>query len=72
MLVKVFPYHLSDYVCRIMRLTPFKYNVDVLFTVMRAEKSYDSIPNFLVSPLRFLIMVDQISSTLRCCALSHT
>lgn len=48
--VQLFPYHLADYVCRVLRVTPFRYYCDLLFTVMREEKSYDQIPNFTVSP----------------------
>lgn len=50
-LLQLFPYHLSDYVCRVLRVTPFKYYCDLLYTVMREEKSYDQIPNFAVSIL---------------------
>ena len=46
--LQLFPYHLADYVCRILRVTPFKYYCDLLYTVMREEKSYDQIPNFAV------------------------
>lgn len=46
--LQLFPYHLSDYVCRVLRVTPFKYYCDLLYTVMREEKSYDQIPNFAV------------------------
>lgn len=45
---QIFPYHLADYVCRVMRMTPFKYSCNLLFAVMREEKSYDRIPNFTV------------------------
>ena len=45
---QLFPYHLADYVCRVLRVTPFRYYCDLLFTVMRDEKSYDQIPNFTV------------------------
>ena len=47
--MQLFPYHLSDYVCRVLRVTPFKYYCDLLYTVMREEKSYDQIPNFAVT-----------------------
>ncbi|KAM7258931.1 hypothetical protein ACFE04_014672 [Oxalis oulophora] len=42
----LFPYHLAEYVCRVMRLSPFRYYCDMLFEVMRNEQPYDSIPNF--------------------------
>ncbi|KAK6117961.1 hypothetical protein DH2020_048298 [Rehmannia glutinosa] len=40
------PYHLAEYVCRVMRVSPFKYYCDMLFEVMKNEQPYDSIPNF--------------------------
>ena len=49
--MQLFPYHLADYACRVLRVTPFRYYIDLLFTVMREEKSYDQIPNFTVSAL---------------------
>ena len=48
--LQIFPYHLSDYVCRVLRITPFRYCCNLLYTVMRDERSYDRIPNFTVSP----------------------
>ncbi|KAH0462693.1 hypothetical protein IEQ34_010268 [Dendrobium chrysotoxum] len=42
----LFPYHLAEYVCRVMRISPFKFYCDMIFEVMRNEQPYDSIPNF--------------------------
>lgn len=42
----LFPYHLSEYVCRVMRISPFRYYCDMIFEVMKNEQPYDSIPNF--------------------------
>ncbi|XP_030482690.2 uncharacterized protein LOC115699433 [Cannabis sativa] len=42
----LFPYHLGEYVCRVMRVSPFKYYCDMIFEVMKNEQPYDSIPNF--------------------------
>ncbi|KAL1546794.1 protein FAM91A1-like isoform X1 [Salvia divinorum] len=42
----LFPYHLAEYICRVMRVSPFKYYCDILFEVMKNEQPYDSIPNF--------------------------
>ncbi|KAM0863098.1 hypothetical protein ACQ4PT_044815 [Festuca glaucescens] len=42
----LYPYHLADYICRVMRISPFKYYCDVLFEAMKNEQPYDSIPNF--------------------------
>ncbi|KAG2449449.1 hypothetical protein HYH02_005596 [Chlamydomonas schloesseri] len=44
--MRLFPYHLSEYVCRVARLTPFKYYSDMLAACLREERSYDRIPNF--------------------------
>ncbi|XP_062232559.1 uncharacterized protein LOC133929808 [Phragmites australis] len=42
----LYPYHLADYTCRAMRISPFRYYCDVLFEAMKNEQPYDSIPNF--------------------------
>ncbi|CAA6664342.1 unnamed protein product [Spirodela intermedia] len=42
----LFPYHLSEHVCRVMRISPFRYYCDIIFEVMKNEQPYDSIPNF--------------------------
>lgn len=46
--VQLFPYHLCEYVCRVMRLSPFRYYVGILADTMREDMPYDSIPNFTV------------------------
>eukprot|EP00775_Hariotina_reticulata_P005967 gene5967-6206_t len=43
---RLYPYHLADYIARVLRITPFKYYSDVLFLTLKDEKSYDRIPNF--------------------------
>ncbi|KAL6006480.1 hypothetical protein ACLOJK_037434 [Asimina triloba] len=48
----LFPYHLGEYVCRVMRLSPFRYYCEmifetvIIFQISLAEQPYDSIPNF--------------------------
>ncbi|KAL2622504.1 hypothetical protein R1flu_002709 [Riccia fluitans] len=42
----LFPYHLAEHVCRIMRITAFRYYCDMLYEVMKNERPYDSVPNF--------------------------
>ncbi|XP_052189288.1 uncharacterized protein LOC127799358 [Diospyros lotus] len=42
----LFPYHLAEYVCRVLRVSPFRYYCDMIFEVMKNEQPYDSIPNF--------------------------
>ncbi|XVF36656.1 hypothetical protein REPUB_Repub19eG0076000 [Reevesia pubescens] len=46
LLLALFPYHLVEYVCRVMRVSPFRYYCDMIFEVMKNEQPYDSIPNF--------------------------
>lgn len=49
-LLQLFPYHLGEYVCRQMRLSPFRYYTSILVDSMKEDAPYDSIPNFTVSP----------------------
>ncbi|KAK3160685.1 hypothetical protein QOZ80_1BG0062980 [Eleusine coracana subsp. coracana] len=44
--LSLYPYHLADYICRVLRVSPFRYYCDILFEVMKNEQPYDSIPNF--------------------------
>ncbi|RAL45653.1 unnamed protein product [Cuscuta campestris] len=44
--LSLFPYHLAEYICRVMRVSPFRYYCDMIFEVMKNEQPYDSIPNF--------------------------
>jgi len=59
--LQIYPYHLADYVSRIMRVSPFKYNSDLLYSVIKEEKSYDFLPNFTVNfptlSMHFLIKI---------------
>ncbi|EFJ51519.1 hypothetical protein VOLCADRAFT_103430 [Volvox carteri f. nagariensis] len=43
---ELFPYHLSDYLCRVARITPFKYYLDLMTQALKDERSYDRMPNF--------------------------
>lgn len=45
---QVFPYHLSHYACRVLRVSPFRYYSDVLMNSLKNEQAYDKIPNFTV------------------------
>ena len=44
----MYPYHLAHYVNRVMRITPFRYYIDMLVSMLVAEKPYHSLPNFTV------------------------
>eukprot|EP00955_Chlamydomonas_euryale_P006752 71869-Chlamydomonas_euryale.AAC.2 len=44
----MYPYHLADYVCRVKRITAYKYYCDLLASMLAEEASYDRMPNFTV------------------------
>ncbi|RMZ53760.1 hypothetical protein APUTEX25_003899 [Auxenochlorella protothecoides] len=48
---RLFPYHLSEYVCRVARVTPFKYYSGLLADLMREDLPYDSVPNFTAADI---------------------
>jgi hypothetical protein len=43
---RIFPYHVAEYICRVLRITPFRYYVDILADAMREDLPYDAVPNF--------------------------
>lgn len=44
---QLFPYHLAEYVCRVMRISPFRYYCDMIFEVMRNGKRLPSLTNLI-------------------------
>lgn len=48
---RLFPYHLGEYVCRQMRLSPFRYYTSILVDSMKEDAPYDSIPNFTAADI---------------------
>lgn len=42
----LFPYHLADIITKGLRVTPFNYYLDVISTLVKNDKSYDTLPNF--------------------------
>ena len=46
---RIFPYHLGHYVCRVLRVSPFKYYSDMCYSSLAAELSFSELPNFTVS-----------------------
>eukprot|EP01114_Cavostelium_apophysatum_P023794 TRINITY_DN9078_c0_g1_i1.p1 TRINITY_DN9078_c0_g1~~TRINITY_DN9078_c0_g1_i1.p1 ORF type:complete len:782 (+),score=207.84 TRINITY_DN9078_c0_g1_i1:79-2424(+) len=42
----LYPYHISDVLNKGLKLTPFKYYLDMMQEVMKNELSYDRIPNW--------------------------
>lgn len=45
----LYPYHLSDVMVKGLRITPFKYYLNMMHDVMKEERSYDRLPNFTAS-----------------------
>jgi hypothetical protein len=33
--LQLYPYHLADYICRVSRISPFRYYCDILFEAMK-------------------------------------
>ncbi|KAL6756398.1 FAM91, N-terminal domain-containing protein, partial [Haematococcus lacustris] len=67
--MRLFPYHLSGYVCRVMRLTPAKYYHDMLVAALTQEKPYHQIPNFTAADALRLLGVgrNEYIATLNAC-----
>lgn len=42
----LYPYHLSEYMIRGLRITPYSYYHNMMKDIMSQERSYDSLPNF--------------------------
>ncbi|KAK8696629.1 hypothetical protein V6N13_001761 [Hibiscus sabdariffa] len=41
---KLFPYYLAEYVCRVMRVSPFRYYCDMIFDLMRNGNGNNLLP----------------------------
>lgn len=54
---QVYPYHLSADVLGEMQLSPFDYYIDMVHDLMKAERSYDSLPNFTAADVLRLLRV---------------
>ena len=48
---RIFPYHLGHYICRVLRVSPFKYYSDLCYSSLAAELSFSELPNFTVSEM---------------------
>lgn len=42
----MYPYHLADVMVQKLQVTPYDYYFDILSTMLRNDRSYDSLPNF--------------------------
>jgi hypothetical protein len=45
--LQLYPYHLADYICRVLRISPFRYYCDILFETMKNGNPFLT-ENFLV------------------------
>ena len=48
---RLYPYHIAKYICRVQRVTAFRYYTDILVAALKAERAYDSIPNFTAADI---------------------
>lgn len=48
---RLFPYHLGEYCCRVLRCSPFAFYIDILADTMKDDKAYDFIPNFTAADI---------------------
>lgn len=53
--LQLFPYHLAEYVCRVMRVSPFRYYCDMIFEVMKNGNSLTSFNKSFVNCCYFTI-----------------
>ncbi|KAF5832134.1 FAM91 N-terminus-domain-containing protein [Dunaliella salina] len=55
--MRMYPYHLAFYVNRVMRISPFRYYIDMLVAMLVAEKAYHQLPNFTAADALRLVGV---------------
>lgn len=53
--LRLYPYHLSNAILSELGILPFHYYIDMLFMIMKNEKSYDILPNFTAADVNQLI-----------------
>lgn len=53
--LNIFPYHLADIVTKGLRVTPFNYYLEIVALLLRADRSYDTLPNFTAIDCELLI-----------------
>jgi hypothetical protein len=49
--MRLFPYHLSEYIQRVQRTSAFRYYSDVLANMLKEDKAYDRLPNFTAADI---------------------
>jgi hypothetical protein len=54
---RLFPYHLGEYVCRVLRVSPFAFYRDILADNMKTDAPYDAIPNFTAADIASVVGV---------------
>jgi hypothetical protein len=53
--LRIFPYHFSHVIVNELGILPFHYYTDMLFNIMKNEKSYDILPNFTAADVNRLM-----------------
>eukprot|EP01080_Neovahlkampfia_damariscottae_P011087 gene11087-3793_t len=49
--LKFFPYHFSEDIINDLKILPFQYYSEMMFDIMKNEKSYDILPNFTAADI---------------------
>ncbi|KAL0490329.1 hypothetical protein AKO1_006505 [Acrasis kona] len=53
--LRMFPYQFADTVVNKLNVLPFVYYTDMMFNIMKNEKSYDTLPNFTAADINILM-----------------
>jgi len=48
---RLYPYHLAEYICRVARISPHRYYLNMIADAMKDDRPYDSIPNFTAADI---------------------
>ena len=51
----MFPYQFSDVIINELGILPFNFYIEMVFTIMKNEKSYDILPNFTAADVNRLL-----------------
>jgi len=48
---RLYPYHLAEYICRVARISPHRYYLNMIADAMKDDRPYDYIPNFTAADI---------------------
>jgi hypothetical protein len=53
----LFPYHFTDVIVQELKILPFNYYFDMMAELMKAERSYDTLPNYTAIDIWHLMKI---------------